>query len=70
MFGDAKFAQSGGLKLTDYTPQNIALIKDRGVTIAHLPDDPIGLTTGLAAAHDVLDRPIGGQPDLGAIELP
>jgi len=70
LFGDAKFAQSGGLKLTDYTPQNIALIKDRGVTIAHLPDDPIGLTTGLAAAHDVLDRPIGGQPDLGAIELP
>lgn len=70
LFGDAKFAQSGGLKLTDYTPQNIALIKDRGVTIAHLPDDPIGLATGLAAAHDVLDRAIAGQPDLGAIELP
>lgn len=70
LIGDPEFFSAGGLNLADYLPRNAALVKDRGVRIAALPRDEIGLTIGLAVEHDILGRPIVGLPDLGAIELP
>ena len=70
LLGDPAFARPGGLALADFTPGNAALVKDRGVPIAKIPGDEIGLTIGLAVEHDILGRPIVGPPDLGAIELP
>jgi hypothetical protein len=70
LLGDPAFARPGGLALADFTPGNAALVKDRGVPIAKIPGDDIGLTVGLAVEHDILGRPIVGPPDLGAIELP
>ncbi len=70
LLGDPGFARPGGLELADYLPANAALIKDRGLPVAPLPGDPIGLTVGLAVTQDILGRPIAGAPDLGAFELP
>ncbi len=70
LLGDPGFARPGGIELADYLPANAALVKDRGRRIAPLPGDDVGLTLGLAVAHDILGRPIVGAPDLGAIELP
>lgn len=66
---DPEFFKPGGLQLTDYIPTNIQEIKDRGVQVSPLPDDPIGLFKGLEVSHDILGTPIRGLPDLGAIEL-
>ena len=70
LLGDPDFRRAGGWSVADYTPRNTALVKNRGVPIAKIPGDDIGLTVGLAVAHDILGRPIVGPPDLGAIELP
>jgi hypothetical protein len=70
IIGDAAFARPGGDRLTDYIPGNTDLVRDRGITLAPLPGDKIGLTLGLAVTEDILGRPIKGAPDLGAIELP
>jgi hypothetical protein len=70
LFGDPGFAHAGGLKLEDYVPHNAALVKNRGVRLAKIPGDDIGLTVGLEVERDILGHPIVGLPDLGAIELP
>ena len=70
LLGDPDFRRAGGWSVADYTPRNTALVKNRGVPIAKIPGDDIGLTVGLAVEHDILGRPIVGLPDLGAIELP
>ncbi|MDI1319822.1 MAG: right-handed parallel beta-helix repeat-containing protein [bacterium] len=70
LMGDPQFLNAGGLALADYTPRNAGLVKDRGIRIPKLPGDDIGLTVGLEAAHDILDRKISGPPDMGAIEMP
>jgi hypothetical protein len=70
LIGDPAFAAPGGARVADYVPRNTALVKDRGISIAPLPGDSIGLTLGLHVATDILGRPITGAPDLGAIELP
>ncbi|MDI1318890.1 MAG: right-handed parallel beta-helix repeat-containing protein, partial [bacterium] len=69
LLGDPSFAQPGGLALTDYTPRNRALVKDRGIKIPFIPGDEIGLTLGLEVAEDIFGQPVVGAPDLGAIEL-
>lgn len=70
LFGDAGFAQPGGDRPVDYVPGNIALVQDRGVVLAPIPGDALGLAIGLQVTEDILGRPIVGMPDLGAIELP
>ena len=70
LIGDPAFATPGGARLADYVPGNAALVKDRGISIAPLPGDNIGLTLGLPVTTDILGRTITGAPDLGAIELP
>ncbi len=69
LIGDPRFRNKGGLKLEDYIPANIQLIKDKGIEIKKLKDDSIGLKTGLKAERDILRNKITGIPDLGAIEL-
>ncbi len=68
-FGDAVFANPGGLKLADYVPASTALVKDKGMDIPFLPEDTVGLITGLKVTHDIMGNPITGKPDLGAIEI-
>jgi hypothetical protein len=70
LLGDPAFAQPGGDRLVDYIPGHRELVQDRGMPIAPLPGDTIGLTIGLQVIEDILGRPIRGAPDLGAIELP
>ena len=70
LLGDPEFLRAGGRSVADYLPRNTALVKNRGVPIAKIPGDDVGLTLGLAVDHDILGRPIVGPPDLGAIELP
>ena len=54
----------------DYVPHEAALVRNRGRRIVALPGDTTGLTIGLSVTQDILGRPIVGDPDLGAIELP
>ena len=68
-FGDAGFASPGGLKVADYIPANAALVKDTGMEIPMLPEDTVGLFTGLEVKQDIMGNPVTGKPDLGAIEI-
>ncbi len=70
LFGDPEFAVKSGEKPADFAPGNLGLVKDRGIKIAPLPGDTVGLGIGLDATADILGRPIRGLPDLGAIECP
>ena len=67
--GDPDFINKGGLKITDYIPTNRKIIKDRGVEITKIPNDKIGLFTGLKVEFDILGNKITNNPDMGAIEM-
>jgi hypothetical protein len=69
LFGDAQFRNAGGLEPSDYIPMQEDLIKDKGITITGLPNDPIGVYLGLTIEHDFFGNPIVGNPDIGAIEI-
>lgn len=69
IIGDVQFANPGALDPEAYIPKNIELVKNRGIEIKALPDDSVGLFTGLKVTEDILGRPIVGQPDMGAIEV-
>lgn len=69
LFGSADFVKAGGLNKIDYRPTNLSLIKDKGNVIDKLPGDEIGLALGLKLERDILNNPIQGKPDLGAIEV-
>jgi hypothetical protein len=68
--GDPEFQNGGGLSLEDYIPRNVSLIRNRGIPIPRIPNDNIGLPTGLQVERDILGNRIIDRPDLGAIELP
>lgn len=68
--GDPRFPHAGGISVDDYVPQETGLVRNRGVVIAPLPGDRIGLRGGLAVPRDLRGREVVGLPDLGAIELP
>ncbi len=70
LVGDPEFLKAGGLSLEDYTPRNALLVKNRGVRIAKIPHDDLGLSVGLDMVRDILGRRIPGPPDLGAIQIP
>ena len=70
LIGDPGFVGPGGLRASDYVPRNLALVKDRGIRVAALPDDKVGLRIGLDVTVDFFGNPVVGAPDLGAIELP
>jgi hypothetical protein len=69
VYGNPGFVNAGGLKLTDYIPTNIDLIKDKGIEIPKIPGDSIGLVLGLKVERDILGNKITGKPDMGAIEI-
>ena len=69
IFGEPQFANPGGFNPEDYTPKNIQLIKDNGITVKKLPGDEVGLVIGLEVQKDFFGNPIKGKPDLGAIEI-
>lgn len=68
--GDPRFKNPGGASPEDYIPGNAEAVKDRGIAIAPLPGDPVGLKIGLEAKVDFFGNPIVGAPDMGAIEMP
>jgi hypothetical protein len=70
LIGDPGFAKPGGLSATDYVPRNVAMVKDRGIPVPHLPGDDVGLRLGVGVSVDFLGNPVSGAPDLGAFELP
>ena len=69
LYGNPDFINAGGLNIEDYIPQNITLVKDKGMKISRLVNDSLGLFIGLNPQADILGNPIIGLPDLGAIEL-
>ena len=69
IYGNPGFVNAGGLKLTDYIPTNIELIKDKGIEIPKITGDSIGLVLGLKVERDILGNKITGKPDMGAIEI-
>ena len=70
IIGNPELRNAGGTNLADYIPQNMGLVQNRGIRIAKLRDDAVGLTVELNPTHDILGNAILGLPDLGAIELP
>lgn len=69
LFGDPQFKNPGSFNPMDYIPENIELIRDKGILIEKIPGDEIGLTIGLAVEKDYFGNPVSGKPDLGAVEL-
>lgn len=70
IIGDPDFRNPSGLDLSNYTPRNATLVKDKGIKIPKIPQDEVGLSGGLDVRTDILGNRILGLPDLGAIELP
>lgn len=68
-YGNADFQNLGGLRPTDYIPKNLELVKNRGIEVAKIPNDKIGLIYGLKVETDFLGNKIKSLPDLGAIEM-
>ncbi|GAA3575117.1 hypothetical protein GCM10022395_25230 [Snuella lapsa] len=69
LFGDPNFYKNNGRDIKDYIPQNVGLVKNKGLIIPKLPHDSIGITVTLNPPKDILGNPIKGLPDLGAIEI-
>jgi len=68
IYGNPEFKNAGGLKLTDYIPQNVKLVKDKGIEIPQILGDRVGLKVGLKVKKDILGHLIVNKPDMGAIE--
>ena len=68
--GGVDFTRPGSDGIADYVPRRVDLVRDRRRRIAALPEDAVGLAIGLAVSVDLLGRPIPGEPDIGAIEVP
>lgn len=69
LFGDPRFKNPGGMNPEDYIPNNVEIIKNKGIKIEKLPGDETGLKIGLDAQKDFFGNPIQDLPDLGAIEI-
>lgn len=68
-YGNPDFMNPGGDSFSDYVPQNKSLIRNKGIRIPLLPNDSVGLISGLKVGKDIMGRPIKGNPDMGAVEL-
>ena len=69
IIGDPLFQNLGGRNIVDYYPNNIDLIKDKGVRIKNIINDSIGISIGLEIERDILGNKIVNLPDIGAIEI-
>ena len=54
IIGNPAFVNAGGISLEDYIPQNIGLIRNRGIQISKLRGGAVGLTVGLNPKRDIL----------------
>ena len=68
IIGNPSYRKEGGLKMEDYIPQNLALIKNKGIEIPTLPDSNFKLLFGLKMEKDIMDNEIKGPPSIGAIQ--
>ena len=69
IIGDPLFQNLGGRNIVDYYPNNIDLIKDKGVRIKNIINDSIGIRIGLEIERGILGNKIVNLPDMGAIEI-
>ena len=69
IIGDPLFQNLGGRNIVDYYPNNIDLIKNKGVRIKNIINDSIGIRIGLEIERDILGNKIVNLPDIGAIEI-
>ncbi len=69
IFGNPEFKNKEGMSPEQYLPTNEPLVKNRGIIISRIPNDRIGLLGGLQMKHDILEQPIVGTPDMGAVEI-
>lgn len=67
--GNPFFKNPGGLRIQDYIPGNIDFIKGKGIKIEPLSGDFLGLLQGMNPDKDILGKPIGNKPHIGAIAL-
>jgi hypothetical protein len=67
VIGDPKFKKPGGQNIGDYAPLNKNLVKGKGIRIEQLQGDFLGLLRGMNPDKDILGRPIGQAPPMGAI---
>ncbi len=68
VFGNPEFVNEGGIEISDYTPKNFNLIKNKGIIISLLPNDSVGLLQTLILKEDILGNRISNLPSIGAIE--
>lgn len=69
VYGNPQFVNEGGLDIKDYIPQNVGLIKNKGMEISLIPGDTIGLLGGFRVKNDIVGNRIKGLPDMGAFEV-
>jgi len=69
LYGNPSFKNIAGTNIEDFIPQNPELIKNKGIEITKIHNDPIGIMGGLKVTKDILGTTIEGLPDMGAIEL-
>lgn len=68
IIGNPKFKKKGGIEAIDYIPENLMLIRGKGVVINPLPNNSVELLYALKLETDILGNKIKGNPSLGAIE--
>ncbi|QBN20304.1 right-handed parallel beta-helix repeat-containing protein [Flavobacterium nackdongense] len=69
IIGNPMYRKEGGLKTEDYSPQNRALIKNKGIEIPTLPDCNVKLLFDLKMDKDIMNNTIKGRPSMGAIQI-
>lgn len=69
LIGNPMYRKEGSLKIEDYLPQNLALVKNTGIEIPTLPACNYALLFDLKMEKDIMGNTISGQTCLGAIKL-
>ena len=69
IIGDPQFFNPGGDHAEDYIPENKMIIRKKGIVIERLPDNNIGIFTGLKIDRDYFGNIVSDVPSLGAIEV-
>jgi hypothetical protein len=65
--GNPQFKLPGGIRPEDYIPGNVKAVKRKGIKIEPLSGDFLGLLQGMNPEEDILGKPIGDTPHMGAI---
>jgi hypothetical protein len=69
IIGNPLYRKEGGLKMEDYIPMNLELIKNKGIEIPTLPEINVKLLFDLKIKKDILENEIEGIPSIGAIKV-